>query len=175
MSQALGHPPIPTLANTFQNLTLDQPMTNDLTQRLSRIADSKAVSTDTNAFIAAVKISDQARTNVLHEAQCTADQIRALADAMNQPDDVEELYGALASLWLELRLQWQRHNDVANYDLMRHGEAKPIDLVRGSLSSYFFQRIESLLQPEQVQRLSDKALSLIESLRLDIVSPAEVV
>jgi hypothetical protein len=149
-------------------------MTNDLTQRLSRIADSNAVSTATSGFLSNVKISDQARTIVLHEAQYTADQIRALADAMSEPDDVDELYAALAALWLELRLQWQRHNDVANYALMRHGEAKPIDLVRGSLSSYYFQRIESLLQPDQVQRLSDKALSIIEGLRQDIVSPAEV-
>jgi hypothetical protein len=173
MSPALGHQP--TLAHTFQNLKLDPSMTNDLTQRLSRIADSNAVATDTRAFLSNVTISDPARTIVLHEAQYTADQIRALAAAMSEPDDVEELYAALASLWLELRLQWQRHNDVANYDLMRHGEAKPIDLVRGSLSSYFFQRIESLLQPDQVQRLSAKALSIIEGLRMDIVSPAEAV
>jgi hypothetical protein len=149
-------------------------MTNDLSQRLLRIADHDTVATDTRAFLSNVKIFDESSTIVLHESQYMADQIRALADAMNQPDDVEELYGALASLWLQLRLQWQRHNDVVNYDVMRHGEAKPIDFVRVSLSSYYFQRIESVLQPGQVQRLSDKALSIIEGLRLDIVSPAEV-
>ena len=149
-------------------------MTNDLSQRLLRIADSNTVATDTRALMSSVKISDESRTIVLHEAQYLADQIRSLADAMSQPDDVEELYGALASLWLELRLQWQRHNDVVNYDLMRHGEHKPVDFVRGSLSSYFFGRIESVLKPDQVQRLSEKALSIIEGLRMDIVSPAEV-
>ena len=150
-------------------------MSYDLPQRLSRIADAAAVSTDTNAFLAAVTIDEQARTLVQHEAQSTAIQIRTLADAMNDPDDAEELYGAMASLWLELRLQWQRHNDVANYDLMRHGEAKPIDLVRGSVSSYYFERIESLLKPEQIERLNSKALSIIDSLRQDVASPAETV
>lgn len=148
-------------------------MNYDLPQRLSQIADADVVSADTNAFLAAVNITEQARTMVQHEAHSTAIQIRTLADAMCDPEDAEELYGALASLWLELRLQWQRHNDVANYDLMRHGDAKPIDLVRGSVSSYYFQRIESLLQPEQIQRLNDKALSIIDSLRQDVGSPAE--
>jgi hypothetical protein len=148
-------------------------MNYDLPQRLSRIADADAVSADTDAFLAAVTITEQARTLVQHEALSTALQIRTLAEAMSDPEDAEELYGAMASLWLELRLQWQRHNDVANYDLMRHGEAKPIDLVRGSVSSYYFERIESLLQPEQIQRLNAKALSLIDSLRQDVTSPAE--
>lgn len=150
-------------------------MNYDLPQRLSRIADATAVSADTDAFLAAVTIEDHARTLVQHEAHSTAIQIRTLAEAMSDPDDAEELYGALASLWLELRLQWQRHNDVANYDLMRHGEAKPIDLVRGSVSSYYFERIETLLQPEQIQRLNDKALSIIDTLRQDVASPAETV
>ncbi len=135
-------------------------MTYDLPQRLSHIADVDVVSADTSAFITAVDIDDAART---------------LADAMCDPDDAEELYGALASLWLELRLQWQRHNDVANYDLMRHGEAKPIDLVRGSISSYYFQRIESLLQPDQIQCLNQRALSLIDSLRHSMSHPDEAV
>jgi len=150
-------------------------MSYDLPQRLSHIADADAVSADTDAFLAAVNIAEQARSMVQHEAHSTAVQIRTLADAMSDPEDAEELYGAMASLWLELRLQWQRHNDVANYDLMRHGEAKPIDLVRGSVSSYYFERIESLLQPEQIQRLNEKALSIIDTLRQDVGSPAETV
>ena len=150
-------------------------MTYDLPQRLSRIADANAVSAETNAFLAAVNIGEEARTMVQLEAHSTAIQIGTLAGAMCDPEDADELYGALASLWLELRLQWQRHNDVANYDLMRHGEAKPIDLVRGSVSSYYFERIESLLQPEQIHCLNQKALSIIDSLRQDVVSPAEMV
>ncbi len=148
-------------------------MSNDLAQRLSHIADSTAVSTDTEAFMAAVTIADNERTMVRNEVQYTAGQIRGLAEAMSDPEDVEELYGAMASLWLELRLQWQRHNDVANYDLMRHGEAKPVDLVRGSVSSYFFQRIETLLQPDQIECLNQRALALIDTLRLDVSIPAE--
>jgi len=150
-------------------------MTYDLPQRLSRIADANAVSTDTNAFLAAVSIADEARTMVQHEAHSTAVQIRTLADAMCEPEDADELYGAMASLWLELRLQWQRHNDVANYDLMRNGEAKPIDLVRGSVSSYFFQRIETLLQADQIECLNKKALTIIDALRQEVVTPAEAV
>ena len=150
-------------------------MTYDLPQRLSRIADANAVSAETNAFLAAVNIGEEARTMVQLEAHSTAIQIGTLAGAMCDPEDAAELDGARASLWLELRLQWQRHNDVANYDLMRHGEAKPIDLVRGSVSSYYFERIESLLQPEQIRCLNNKALSIIDSLRQDVVSPAEMV
>jgi len=147
-------------------------MSYDLPQRLTQIADAATVTADTNAFLAAVTIADKARTLVEHEAHSTAVQISTLAEAMSDPEDAEELYGALASLWLELRLQWQRHNDVANYDLMRNGEAKPIDLVRGSISSYYFQRIETLLQPEQIQTLNQKALSIIDTLRQDVASPA---
>jgi len=149
-------------------------MNYDLPLRLSSIADADIVSADTNTMLAAVNIAEQARTLVQHEVQSTAIQIRTLADAMCDPEDAEELYGALASLWLELRLQWQRHNDVANYDLMRNGEAKPVDLVRGSVSSYYFQRIESLLVPEQIQRLNQKALSIIDGLRQDVVGPAKI-
>lgn len=147
-------------------------MSYDLPQRLSQIADAATVTTDTNAFLAAVDIADADRTMVQNEAHSTAVQIRTLADAMSDPEDAEELYGAMASLWLELRLQWQRHNDVSNYDLMRHGEAKPIDLVRGSISSYYFQRIESLLQPDQIDRLNQKALTIIDGLRQDVSGTA---
>ncbi len=150
-------------------------MSYDLPQRLSQIADADTVSASTNAFLAAVDIAEHARSMVQHESASTAVQIRTLAEAMCDPEDADELYGALASLWLELRLQWQRHNDVANYDLMRNGEAKPIDLVRGSVSSYFFQRIESLLQPDQIQCLNQKALTIIDSLRQEVVNPAETV
>jgi len=150
-------------------------MSYDLPQRLSRIADADTVSADTAAFLAAVDIAEHARTMVNHESHITAVQIRTLADAMSDPEDAEELYGALASLWLELRLQWQRHNDVANYDLMRNGEAKPIDLVRGSVSSYYFQRIESLLQPEQIEHLNSRALAIIDSLRQDVAGASATV
>ena len=150
-------------------------MSTSLTERLRRIADANTVSADSAVFVNSVSISDADRTMALHEIEYTAAQIRHLADAMNAPEDEEELYSGLAALWLELRLQWQRHNDVANYDLMRHGEAKSIDLVRGSMTSYLFERIESLLSPNHLDRLNEKALTLIDTIRDDVTIPASKV
>lgn len=147
-------------------------MSTSLTERLQRIADASTVSADAAVFVNTVSISDADRTMALHEVEYTAAQIRSLAEAMAAPEDEEELYSGLAALWLELRLQWQRHNDVANYDLMRHGEARPIDLVRGSITSYLFERIESLLSQAHLDRLNEKALTLIDTIREDVTLPA---
>lgn len=147
-------------------------MTTNLPDRLRRIADEQTVLADAAVFLDSVAISDADRSMALRELAYSAAQIRGLADAMQAPEDAEELYGGLAALWLELRLQWQRHNDVANYDLMRNGAARPIDLVRGSVSSYLFERIESLLSAEHLDRLNDKALTLIDTIREDVASPS---
>jgi len=78
------------------------------------------------------------------------------------------LYRSLAIVWLELRFEWQRHNLVADFDTSRTGGTELAVLVRASAASYLLQRIEVLLEREQLERLVATAMAIIDNLREDV-------
>jgi hypothetical protein len=84
------------------------------------------------------------------------------------PADEPELYRSLAIVWLELRFEWQRHNLVANFDTSRTGSTELAVLVRASASAYLLQRLEVLLEREQLERLVSTAMEVIDTLRSDV-------
>lgn len=89
--------------------------------------------------------------------------IRDLASAMPEPDDEVELYRTLAAYWLELRFEWQRNNDVMNYQTVLRGTAEPRVTAEGSVGSFLLSRIETLLDPAHLDLLSHFAVELLAS------------
>ena len=87
---------------------------------------------------------------------------------MCAPEDEQELYRSLAIVWLELRFEWQRHNLVANFDTSRTGSTEIAVLVRASAATYLLQRIEVLLEREQLECLAATATEIIDRLRFDV-------
>lgn len=140
-------------------------MSTSLAEQLHLIADVSIITKDCTAFLDAVELTTSDRSVAISELMATSAQINELATAMESPEDAEELYRCLSTWWLELRLQWHRHNDVSNYELFRLGAASPIALVRGSISSYIIDRFESILSREQLDKLNESAVAVIELLR----------
>jgi len=91
--------------------------------------------------------------------------IRDLANAMSEPDDEIELYRTLAAFWLELRFEWQRNNEVMNYQTVLRGTAEPRVIAEGSVGSFMLSRIETLLDPAHLDMLARYALELLASER----------
>jgi len=91
--------------------------------------------------------------------------IRDLATAMPEPDDEIELYRTLAAFWLELRFEWQRNNEVMNYQTVLRGSAEPRVIAEGSVGSFVLSRIETLLDPSHLDMLARYALELLANER----------
>ena len=94
--------------------------------------------------------------------------VRALATALVSPEDVEELYRFLASLWLELHLEWERHNAVANFGLVATGEVDSAILTAAGTISGMIGWLEELLSPSDIELLKEKALGLVDGIRLTV-------
>jgi hypothetical protein len=91
--------------------------------------------------------------------------IRDLATAMSEPDDEIELYRTLAAFWLELRFEWQRNNEIMNYQTVLRGAAEPRVVAEGAVGSFVLARIETLLDPSHLELLTRYALELLENER----------
>jgi hypothetical protein len=138
---------------------------SSLAAQLLLVADQAGVSLSGHSFIDAVPLPADQREQVVAESRELCAQIESLARAMPEAEDEPELYRSLAGLWLELRFQWQRHNLVANYDMVQRGACAPLVLVRASAASLMLQRIEQLLAPPHRDRLNHAAVELLDRLR----------
>jgi len=91
--------------------------------------------------------------------------IRDLAAAMPEADDEIELYRTLAAFWLELRFEWQRNNEVMNYQTVLRGSSEPRVVAEGSVGSFMLSRFETLLDPAHLDLLARYALELLANER----------
>jgi hypothetical protein len=139
-----------------------------LSQQLLRVADAHDVATALRELSGAVTLAEIHRAGIEDDALRLCAELRTFALAMSGAADEAELYRSLAIVWLELRFEWQRHNLVANYDTSRTGATELAVLVRASSATYLIQRIEVLLEREQLERLVATAMEIIESLRTDV-------
>lgn len=90
------------------------------------------------------------------------DVIHEMVDAMGHEDDEPELYRSLALLWLELKFEWQRYNQVMNYQVMLKGEADPRVFAKGGICSSAIALIEGLLEPGDLEQLVDLSAAPLE-------------
>jgi hypothetical protein len=128
--------------------------------------DPAAIDATVTAAVASMDLSNDELVDLRHYAAQRSSGIQILAKALGEPEDEEELYTTIASLWLELRLEWQRDNEVMNYAAVR-GNPLPAVASHGSVCSAILERLEGLLLPEYRAQLADHAIRLLE----DILTP----
>lgn len=100
--------------------------------------------------------------------------MRDLASAMGDADDEIELYRTLAAFWLELRFEWQRNNEVMNYQTVLRGAADPRVIAEGSVGSFLLSRIETLLDPSHLEMLGRYAQELLANERHSVALKEEL-
>ena len=132
-----------------------------LASRLAEIGDPQALAATIEEIADAAGVAADSRAELHDYATARLEGIRALAASLDDPDDQLELYRTMAAFWLELRFEWQRHNDVMNYQLARHGAASALVVALASVGSAILARIESLLDARHLQMLTTYALELL--------------
>lgn len=152
------------LANDRQAL-INRPA-GSLAARLLLIADADDLTRQARAAAVAAGISQQDSANLVQVSLERTKAIQALARALPEPGDEPDLYRAISSFWLQLRCEWQRHNDVMSYgDVI--GIASPTLGAEGWVGSYLFGRFETLLLPEHVEALWRHAFELVDGIAND--------
>jgi hypothetical protein len=139
---------------------LSRPAAGGLATRLMLVADAAELEQKVRDACAAIGLSQLDGRNLLETCIERSKAIQELARAVSESGDEEDLYRAIASLWLQLRFEWQRNNDVLSYGEVI-GIASPTLGAEGWLGSHLLHRLETLLLPEHVEALSLHALELL--------------
>lgn len=97
----------------------------------------------------------------------------ALAAALTTPEDEPELVRLLAAAWLELRFEWERYNNVSNYQLFHSGrDAEPEVMAAGATVSGMLVWIEEVVPASAVELMSAATLDLLDRIRADVLERA---
>jgi hypothetical protein len=153
------------LANDRHAL-IKRPAGGTLAARLLLIADAEDLTRQARAAAAAAGISQQDSATLVLVALDRTKAIQDLAQALSEADDEPDLYRAIASFWLQLRCEWQRHNDVMSYgDVI--GIPAPLLGAEGWVGSYLLERFETLLLPKHVELLSHYSFEMLDDIAND--------
>lgn len=79
-------------------------------------------------------------------------------------DDESESLASLPSIWLEMRLEWNRYNNQMQYQTIVRGMANPELMAKGASLSYLLGIIEKYLSNDDIfwsQRLASGAIQAI--------------
>jgi hypothetical protein len=101
------------------------------------------------------------------------DGVVALAAALPAPEDEPELIRLLAAAWLELRCEWERYNNVSNYQLFHSGrDAEPEVMAAAATVSGMLVWIEEVVPASAVELMSAATLDLLDRIRADVIDRA---
>jgi len=131
-------------------------------ERLAALVSSPKFAETVLAHGAAVGVSPDDIPRLTAYASRRRGAILDVCRALGAEGDEDDFYRTLAAIWLELRFEWQRHNLVSNYGVVRHGCSAPIALALASASSSLMAQVESLLDEASLERLREFAAQLIE-------------
>jgi hypothetical protein len=99
--------------------------------------------------------------------------VAALAAVLPAPEDEPELVGLLAAAWLELRCEWERYNNVANYQLYHSGrDAEPEVTAAAATMSGMLVWVEEVVPASAVDLMSAAAVDLLDRIRADVLERA---
>jgi hypothetical protein len=137
------------------------PQPDTLAGRLWAAGDRGAIDDMATSAVSGLDLCDADLAELRLYAEDRSWAIQVLAQALVTPEDEPELYPTIAALWLELRFDWQRHNDVMNYAATR---TRPLPRVvgHGAVSSAILARLEDLLLPEHRDQLAEHAIRLLQ-------------
>lgn len=81
-------------------------------------------------------------------------------------DDESEALASLPTIWLEMRLEWNRYNNQMQYQVIVKGKSNPVLMAKGAILSYMIGIVEKNLHHEDVywiQKLASGALDAIRN------------
>ncbi len=114
-----------------------------------------------------------AREALLAYARQKRDGMVALAAALHAADDEPELVRLLAAVWLELRCEWERYNNVSNYQLFHSGhDAEPQVMAAAATMSGMLTWIEEVVPGPAVELMTVATLDMLDRIRADVVERA---
>lgn len=94
--------------------------------------------------------------------------IHDLADALSQTEDRDDLYRTLAHFWIELRVEWDRYNNVMNFQLMSGGEQDPVVVAKGTACSEILTWLEEVMEEEDLSAMAEFCSEPLEKIREEI-------
>jgi hypothetical protein len=140
-----------------------------LAERVREAASSERRDALVAAVLASLPLPDGPALALRAQAAESVRALHDLAAALGAPDDVGDLYRSLAAFWLERRFEWERCNQVANYHLCRTGQEPPPALLgRAAVASGVLAWIVDLCSPDQLRRLGDVTLEVLDDIRPDV-------
>jgi hypothetical protein len=94
--------------------------------------------------------------------------IHDLADALGSAEDRDDLYRTLAHFWIELRVEWDRYNNVMNFQLLSTGEQDPLVVAKGTACSEILTWLEDVMQEEDLAAMADFCSEPLERIRAEV-------
>jgi hypothetical protein len=94
---------------------------------------------------------DPQRAALLAYAEAKAEDLHLLGTTLSDPEDEPELARSLLYLWLELKSEWVRYNQVMQYQLALTGAPDPIIWYRGMVVSGVLGHLEPLFPPDHLE------------------------
>ena len=135
-------------------------------ERLLVVADDAVVLPAVDRLLCEVALDPATEATVRDYAAGRVTAVRELAQAMPEADDEVELYRTVAAYWLELRFEWQRNNEIMNYQTVRRGHADPRVVAEGAIGSFMLARVEECLDVTHQELLTRYALSLLNEMHV---------
>ncbi len=93
--------------------------------------------------------------------------IHDLADALSTAEDRDDLYRTLAHYWIELRVEWDRYNNVMNYQLAS-GEQDPLVVGKGTACSELLTWLEDVMEQDDLSAMADFCSEPLERIRAEV-------
>ena len=135
-----------------------EPFDGDLAPRLRRIVDDGFLDRLFDKATGSGILSDSEMDRVRRYARVKVEGLQSLGSALADPEDAEELYDSLITLWIELRSEWARYNKTVNYRRLIQGQEDGLSSALGGVCSNILAAIEPLF-PGQLHRLTEFASS----------------
>lgn len=94
--------------------------------------------------------------------------IHDVADAISETEDREDLYRTLAHYWIELRVEWDRYNNVMNYQLMSSGQQDPLIVAKGTACSEVLGWLEEVMEEDDLAALADFCSEPLDRIKAEV-------
>jgi hypothetical protein len=134
--------------------------------RLLNVVDPVAIEPAVEDLLRDLTLDPAATAAVRDYARSRVAAIHDLAQAMPEADDEIELYRTVAACWLELRFEWQRNNEIMNYQTVNRGHPDPRVVAEAAIGSFMLSRLERCLEASHLELLAHYAQALLSEMHV---------
>jgi hypothetical protein len=134
--------------------------------RLLEVVDAKVIEPAIEGLLHDLTVDPATAAIVRDYARSRVAAMHDLAQAMPEADDEIELYRTVAAGWLELRFEWQRNNEIMNYQTVLRGHPDARVVAEGAIGSYMLSRLESCLEARHLELLAHYAQALLSEVQV---------